>query len=682
MKKTNKKNKGFVSIEIMVGLGIVSIITVQGMLMLDNFNKSRMARNVGEHIKIVGEASNKYINTFQNELAAFAQANSQAEQEAVKQKIKTSDEYKHFTNIFNHISCASKGTEDNPLYSCNLDIQELKNAKLIAERDNVRTPFGSEYDIKLNIGFMDKAKKFPMIRGLVVTKTPWTRNGAANGPVNYALLGEAVHQAGVDAGFTALNNGVGNPQVIKGYKGSWELNRQDYSNINHVGALAYRFGYHSGDMNAYLRRDGTLPMTGNLNMGGNDIDNAKDIKAKGDLYADDGKFNGKVLFKDPEAPNQQEQDMPSIERVKNHNGIKPVLANEFAMGGNNALMINNEGGKLFITKEEVATNKWLCSENEITKKICMGGTGHDKNGGNFEIKYYDNRPLLVHNTASKKDNNSLTTINADGSDTIVFRIGGSGAVHDNLYVGDRTHNATDKDPKDQFKVNNKDISKRSGHEGGNIISNYSINYGSAVIKQDKKPSEIIDKPENKFKGYTDEGANPIAVELTKDGDVIASENVIAKSFFIKDVPNNAGDSKFTGGLSIKQIIPSYSSRGAFVVYDEDYVEKPDCKAGITDIKEKEAARQGVPKIILSWGNIHTSGDEVDESTTNATTTNNPANSPDKFLRKHRVILKAEDVGADGDAKQYWRVIVKTRSFDGSKWVSAGQAVAQIYCQLY
>lgn len=42
----------------------------------------------------------------------------------------------------------------------------------------------------------------------------------------------------------------------------------------------------------YLRRDGTLPMTGDLNMGGKSINNAKDITAAGTMMAEILKSTG------------------------------------------------------------------------------------------------------------------------------------------------------------------------------------------------------------------------------------------------------------------------------------------------------------------------------------------------------------------------------------------------------
>lgn len=635
MKKALKKqNRGFLSIELMVGLGIISAITVAGVVALDEYNKTRLARNVGEHIRQVGEASNKYVNQFTAQIVNYANKEKTVRNKTtglLEQVPYNKDSARAETgiaNLFEGLNCVTAT-------KCKITIDELKRLNFLSmNTNNTLNPVGSDYDIEFNIKYLDAKKEVPVIDGLVVTKKPWTKNKRADGEINYALLGEAVHQAGVDAGFTDLNRGSPNSNKIKGYKEGWELDKADFTNINNPGAIAYRFGFHSGDMLAYLRRDGTLPMTGDLNMGGNKI------------Y-----FN-----RAPDKPGGIHQD------------------------GDNVIIQNDNGNKLILKPEEVEAEKWLCAKNELKNKICIGGEGrdpqtggpHDKNAGNFQIRYFSDRPLLVHNT---RYGNDASSVDAHGKDYVVFRVGGSTSIHDNLYVGDKGDLRDGKDNTDvlgQPPLNNNAINDNlSGRTGGNIVSNYNINYGNAVLKDDSTPGALNDY--NDGNRYNSNG--PVAIELNKDG------TVIANSLYIKDVPNNSGDNNFDGGLHINQIIPSYSSRGAFVVYDEDLIQKPDCSwHGAPSQAAKDATKKGRPKVILSWGNIHSSGDEVDQDSTN-TTTNDPN---EKHLRKHRVILKAEDLDPTGnsEADTYWRAIVKTRSFDGSKWVSAGQAVAHIYCQYY
>lgn len=81
--------------------------------------------------------------------------------------------------------------------------------------------------------------------------------------------------AGIDSGMTQ------SATLASGYSGSWSEKSENYPSINKTGLLAYRVGYDSSMYSVYLRRDGTLPMTGSLNMGNQDINNARNITAAG-----------------------------------------------------------------------------------------------------------------------------------------------------------------------------------------------------------------------------------------------------------------------------------------------------------------------------------------------------------------------------------------------------------------
>lgn len=645
-KKNHKKNKGFVSIELMLGLSIISLIVTQGLMLVDNNNKTRLARNVGEHIRKVGEATNSYISEFQNEIGEIAALSSNAAlMEGKKEEIRTKLLKRKYGDakakeIFQGLNC-------NTNNYCTLTIEELKNAKYLP-LGYEQNPYQSGYDIQLKVTYLSEtAKKYPIIEGVVLTNQSWMNGNQ----VNYALLGEATHQAGIDAGYTGVVNGVPNPNLIKGFKGGWSLTKQNYPIINKPGILAYRVGIHAGGILPYLRLDGTSTMEGDIDLGGND------------LKFDRNKFPNTYINSDN--------------------------------AGNMKFYLNDGGGAtpmLSIEPEEVIAEKWLCSQNEDQDKICIGGDTKDKNGGNFEIKMFDNRPLLIHNTVSNVDVPGKIS-GSNSNENVVLRIGGSTAITDNALIGGNLFIGEDNAANARNNLANNDrksdglsttkLSELSGKNDGLLVSNYNVTHGLAILRGDKTIADLNNYSGDKKYIETKDEQNPVAIELGKDG------RIIANGLFIRNVgnaSNNSGDSRLKGGLDITQIIPSYSSRGAYVVYDEDYIKKPECKwnqdkpenkDGVTyNLNDGNIYRQGIPKIILSWGNIHTSGDEVDLSSSAAGASS--ANTDiTKVLRKHRVILKAEDVKGD-----YWRAIVKTRSFDGKNWVSAGQAIAQIYCQYY
>ena len=95
-----------------------------------------------------------------------------------------------------------------------------------------------------------------------------------------------MQSAGVDSGVSKTTSSV------SGYSGQWTEQAASYKNITNEGLLAYRVGYSSAMYSVYLRRDGTLPMTGDLNMGGQDINNAADITASGTVAAGTLKSTG------------------------------------------------------------------------------------------------------------------------------------------------------------------------------------------------------------------------------------------------------------------------------------------------------------------------------------------------------------------------------------------------------
>lgn len=119
-----------------------------------------------------------------------------------------------------------------------------------------------------------------VINGLIITTLPWSEGNR----LRYDLLGRAMQEAGIDSGMTK------SASVVSGFSGQWTENQTNYAGIKSTGLLAYRVGYDSALYSVYLRRDGSLPMTGDLNMGGQSINNTKDITASGDVNA--VSFNG------------------------------------------------------------------------------------------------------------------------------------------------------------------------------------------------------------------------------------------------------------------------------------------------------------------------------------------------------------------------------------------------------
>lgn len=239
MKKQNKK--GFSLLELVLVLGVGSMMAFMRFQDMKNEQDTVIAKAVGQQMKQMGEAVNGYINIRYDKLSTLTASSSQSSDPGPR-------------------TCDSSG--------CEITYQTLINEGLLPVSYTGVNAQKSSYKILLK-----RTGTTPnyVINGLITTTLPWSEGGK----YRYDLLGKAMQEAGIDSGMTQ------SATVASGLQGAWKETSTDYSNINSAGLMAYRVGYDSAMYSVYLRRDGTLPMTGDLNMGGNDINNAKDITATG-----------------------------------------------------------------------------------------------------------------------------------------------------------------------------------------------------------------------------------------------------------------------------------------------------------------------------------------------------------------------------------------------------------------
>ncbi len=219
---------------------------------MKNEQEVAIANTVGAQIKQVGEAVNRYISIRYDKLSTLTSSTSQSNDPGPR-------------------VCSSNG--------CEITYQTLINEGLLPVSYTGINANKSSYKVLLKRSGI--APNY-VINGLVMTTAIWNEGGK----VRYDLLGKAMQSAGIDSGMTR------SPTVASGYGGQWNEKSSDYNNITTEGLLAYRVGYDSSMYSVYLRRDGTLPMTGDLNMGGKSIKNAKDITAAGTVMAEILKSTG------------------------------------------------------------------------------------------------------------------------------------------------------------------------------------------------------------------------------------------------------------------------------------------------------------------------------------------------------------------------------------------------------
>lgn len=248
MTTTNKKGFSLLEITLVLGIGTaMAFIKFQDM---KNDQETILANTVGSQMKQIGEAANRYISIRFDKLSTLSSSSSQSSDPGPR-------------------ICSADG--------CEITYQTLVNEGLLPARYTGINVQKSSYKILLK-----RAGISPnyVINGLIITTLPWSEGSR----VRYDLLGRAMQAAGIDSGITQ------SATVASGTAGQWTESQSNYAGINAVGLLAYRVGYDSSMYSVYLRRDGSLPMTGDLNMGGQSINNIKDITSSGDVNA--VSFNG------------------------------------------------------------------------------------------------------------------------------------------------------------------------------------------------------------------------------------------------------------------------------------------------------------------------------------------------------------------------------------------------------
>lgn len=239
MKKQNKK--GFSLLELILVLGVGSMMAFMRFQDMKTEQENVMAKAVGQQMKQIGEAVNGYINIRYDKLSTLTSSSSESSNPGPR-------------------TCNGSG--------CEITYQTLINEGLLPVSYTGVNAQKSSYKIMLK---RSGATPNYVVNGLITTTLPWSESGK----LRYDLLGKAMQEAGIDSGMTQ------SAALVSGLQGAWTETSSAFNNITAAGLLAYRVGYDSSMYSVYLRRDGTLPMTGNLNMGNQDINNARNITAVG-----------------------------------------------------------------------------------------------------------------------------------------------------------------------------------------------------------------------------------------------------------------------------------------------------------------------------------------------------------------------------------------------------------------
>lgn len=343
-----KIKKGFSLLELTLVLGVGTIVAFMKFQDMKNEQESIMASAVGQQMKQIGEAVNGYINIRYDKLSTLSNA-------------------------------AGTGTDPGPRTCsgsvCEITYQTLINEGLLPSTYTGTNANKSSYKIILK---RDGTTPNYVINGLITTSTAWIEGGKTR----YDLLGKAMQTAGIDSGMTRTTS------IASGHSGQWTETSANFNNITSTGQLAFRVGFNSALYSVYLRRDGTLPMTGDLNLDGHNINNVAALNATGDLTTT-GNISGKDI---------------------------------------NATGAIKAGG-------DITSGGWLRATTGFGDQIVIGGDDH---GRDYEIKLKTKGlPLVIHDDYNSTDYTILRTygsfqalgdIKASKTDTLSGNITAGGQV--------------------------------------------------------------------------------------------------------------------------------------------------------------------------------------------------------------------------------------------------------------
>lgn len=255
-------SKAFTLIELVLVISVgltMSFLAFQKMI---SEHENTQAKLAGQQIKKIGESVNSYIVNHYDKLSTLSNSNGTAIDQGPRTCVTTTN-------------------------TCSITIQTLINDGLLPTTYSGKNIYNSSYTINLK---RTGTSPYYTISGLVLTTDSWLDTSTT---IRYDLVGKAMQEAGIDSGTTRDST-----SVVNGYNGNWHVDSTDFPSINKKGLLGYQVGFGSNSYSVFLRRDGTLPMTGNLNMGNNDINNINNINGNGNIImGGSANFGGEVTAK-------------------------------------------------------------------------------------------------------------------------------------------------------------------------------------------------------------------------------------------------------------------------------------------------------------------------------------------------------------------------------------------------
>lgn len=200
---------------------------------------------------------------------SFALADSQSDQLKVLNNAMASYETTYYTNLVNHLSVTGVANPYSPT------VAELISLGLLQPNFSPVNLYQGGYQAQISLLPSGCTGSSCNVFGLTYITSPIVDS---RGQEDDAALGEAIQHGGGDTAGSTMTN----PTQFVAANAIWSAANPLGSKS---GILAMRSGYGTAGFDQFLRRDGTLPMTGNLNMGAQSIGNTTNITATGAMQS-------------------------------------------------------------------------------------------------------------------------------------------------------------------------------------------------------------------------------------------------------------------------------------------------------------------------------------------------------------------------------------------------------------
>lgn len=361
-----RRQQGFSLIDVLLALGIVILISGITLSGIRRNTESNQAKAVGEQQRAVGQAFNTYISLRYSDLishnpAVTGNGDQMPCPDGLNQCGDANDPGPRMC------SWAGGGPSSQVKY-CTITNETLRRNGLVPSSFSGRNAYGSNYVYQIRV---NSALSPAQVDGVILTTDAYT----VDGEIRYDLLGQAVLSAGADSGMirSATNS-------LEGYNGTWrEGVNAGNANMQYpiltsntkLGLMGYRVGFGTSGYFAYLRADGQIPMTGNLNLDDHDIVNIKDAYAKRVIIEDDSP-NNNISFGAPSSPNGV-----ILEKVSNGG-----VPNWLVVRSDSGMRISTRAGAAGRFEAGDTTVSNLTTSNVIAQgTINVGGTTNAVLGG-------------------------------------------------------------------------------------------------------------------------------------------------------------------------------------------------------------------------------------------------------------------------------------------------------------